>query len=62
MATSGPCEITHHGKLDFAECLRLCQVFLSGHSATQYFAECRTRQNKALSKGGFAECQALGKA
>ena len=41
---------------DFAEC------FLSGHSAKQYFAECRTRQNKALGKGGFAECQALDKA
>jgi hypothetical protein len=24
------------------------------------FAECRTRQNQALSKGGFAECQPLG--
>ena len=43
------------GKLDFAEC------FLSWHSTKQYFAECRTRQNKALGKGGFAECQALGK-
>jgi len=42
-------------KLYFAEC------FLSGHSAKQYFAECRTRQNKALGKGGFAECLALGK-
>ena len=41
---------------DFTEC------FLSGHSAKQYFAECHTRQNKALGKGGFAECQAPGKA
>jgi len=41
---------------DFAEC------FLSGHSAKKYFAECRTRQNKALGKRGFAERHALGKA
>ena len=41
---------------DFAEC------FLSGHSAKKYFAECRTRQNKALGKRGFAERYALGKA
>jgi hypothetical protein len=40
----------------FAEC------FLSEHSAKQYFAERRTRQNIALGKAGFAECLALGKA
>ena len=35
-----PSRLTTHttGKLYFAEC------FLSGHSAKQYFAECRTRQ------------------
>ena len=41
---------------DFAEC------FLLGHSAKKYFAECHTRQNKALGKRGFAERHALGKA
>ena len=51
----------------------LCRVLFIGalgksifcrvpHSANQYFAECRTRQNKALGKGAFAECQTLGKA
>jgi len=41
----------------FAECK------ISWHSAKQYFAECSTRQNFALGKAGFAECQsqALGK-
>ena len=56
-STDSPSSKFTTGKLDFAEC------FLSGHSAKQYFAECRTRQNKALGKAwlsaklGFAECR-----
>ena len=40
---------------DFAECQ------ISRRSANQYFAECSTRQNFALGKDSFAECQTLGK-
>ena len=49
------------GKLDFAECLRLCRVLFIGHSAKQYFPECRTRQRWLCRVPGTRQSLALGK-
>ena len=47
------------GNRNFAECHMLCRVLKLGHSAKSFFAECRTRQSKALGKELFVECLML---